>query len=84
VPTGPPSIEGENFGDRPTTEAIASEIARLTQNYFPDLDLVCVQLTEGSNNEAVCMIKDRGPLLSYPSDDCVVSTPQVEHATASV
>jgi 6-pyruvoyltetrahydropterin/6-carboxytetrahydropterin synthase len=39
--------------DRPTTEAIAAEIARLTQQQFPDLDLVYVQLTEGSNNEAV-------------------------------
>lgn len=52
--------------DKPTTEAIAAEIARLTQQNFPQLDLVCVQLTEGSNNEAVCMVKDREPL--FPND----------------
>lgn len=41
--------------EAPTTEAIAAEIARLTMNEFPDLVLVHVQLTEGSNNEAVWM-----------------------------
>jgi 6-pyruvoyltetrahydropterin/6-carboxytetrahydropterin synthase len=70
--------------DRPTTEAIAAEIARLTQKHFPDLDLVYVQLTEGSNNEAVCLVKDRGPMFSYPPDDCVLGAPRVERATATV
>jgi 6-pyruvoyltetrahydropterin/6-carboxytetrahydropterin synthase len=62
--------------DRPTTEAIAAEIARLTQQTVPELDLVCVQLAEGSNNEAVCMVKDRG--LMFPDDL------RVERVTASV
>jgi 6-pyruvoyltetrahydropterin/6-carboxytetrahydropterin synthase len=70
--------------DRPTTEAIATEIARLTQQHFGDLDLVYVQLAEGSNNEAVCMPKDRGPTFTYPPDDIMVSAARVERATAAV
>jgi 6-pyruvoyltetrahydropterin/6-carboxytetrahydropterin synthase len=70
--------------DRPTTEAIAAEIARLTQTHFPDLDLVYVQLREGSNNEAVCTVKDRGPVFGYPSDDFMIGAPHIERATATV
>lgn len=36
----------------PTTEAIASEIARVTEHLLPDLKLVSVHVTEGPHNAA--------------------------------
>jgi 6-pyruvoyltetrahydropterin/6-carboxytetrahydropterin synthase len=70
--------------DRPTTEAIAAEIARLTENHFSDLDLVCVQLTEGFNNEAVCMVRDRRPAFNDAPNDLMVAAPHAERATATI
>lgn len=65
--------------DRPTTE-----IARLTQQHFGHLELVYVQLREGSNNEAVCIVKDREPMLRSAPDDPMISALRVERAATTV
>lgn len=38
--------------DMPTTEAIAAEIARVTEHLLPDLELLSVHVTEGPHNAA--------------------------------
>lgn len=38
--------------DPPTTETIASEIARVTEHLLPDIELLSVNVTEGPHNAA--------------------------------
>jgi 6-pyruvoyltetrahydropterin/6-carboxytetrahydropterin synthase len=78
------SLKRYPLRDRPTTEAIAAEIARLTEEQFPDLDLVYVQLTEGSNNEAMWMADDTRPKSKYATGGLIVNAQEVGRATANV
>ncbi len=71
------------LSDRPTTEAIAAEIARLTEAQFPALDLLYVQLTEGSNNEAVWM-RGGPPAATYPPGSAVLDGDHAKRVRAVI